>query len=82
MFDLETDLKKLRKDKLFTEFADENEEQFLFDPDNHNMDENLYNLEENAMSTEELIQYGELSTNIRRSFEQKAKAIVDSLKHE
>jgi hypothetical protein len=62
VFDLETDLRKLRKDMLFSEFEDENPAQFLFDPDTHPMEESLYNLEENTLSIVERKQYGELAT--------------------
>ena len=60
----------------------EAKEQFLFDPDKFEMNEDLYNLEEHALSTAELKHYGELATQIRGNFEQKAKAIVDNFRQE
>ena len=47
VFDLEQDLKKLRKDKMFSELVEENKDQFLFDPDTHPFEEQLYDLEQN-----------------------------------
>ena len=82
VFDLEQDLKKLRKDKLFSELVEENKDQILFDPDTHPYEEQLYDLEQNQLPAEELISYGELASELRRNFELKAKAIVDSLKQE
>ncbi len=47
VFDLEKDLKDLRKNKMFSELVEANEEQFLFDPESHPLDEELYDLAQN-----------------------------------
>ena len=54
VFDFQTDLLKLRKDKLYTTMLEHNPDQFLFEPDTFEKDEANYNLEENKPSAEEI----------------------------
>jgi hypothetical protein len=77
VFDIDEDIEKLKKDENFTQDVELDRETFIFDPDTYPSKIAEYNVEENALTKEQLKYHAELAISIREKFFNRAKALVD-----
>jgi hypothetical protein len=72
VFDLDDDLKKLKKDDHFTTQCIPSDSRFDFDPENFSKDKEDFDTSKHALSIEKLIEFALECTRIRQKFEERA----------